>query len=176
MDKKTTTFGRDPGGIARLLGIGAEADQGGESPEEAKADLLRARLSGTLPLETAVVEDLPAIAGRLCEDLFPLRGKPLGDALLDKETSLAVLERIKDYGKKLAGRKDRETEHAVGIAIYFAAIASALLFHDKRITSYGHQALTEAFGTLIEKRWVAPELVRHFSKARKLCARKKTHT
>ena len=93
----------------------------------------------------------------------------MGGVLLDSETGLDVLETIKDYGKKLVAGKDSEAEHAVSTAIYFAAIASALLFHDQKITSYTYPALAEAFSTLIDKQWLAPELARHLAKARRLC-------
>ena len=60
---KETTFGISAKGLANLLGIGiagkskAEADQPG-------GELLKARLAGTLPLDTAVVDALPAIIDR----------------------------------------------------------------------------------------------------------------
>ena len=92
--------------------------------------------------------------------------------MLDEATELRVLKRVKDYGKQLASREDSDVEHAVSITIYFAAIASALLFCDHKITSYTYPALGEAFGTLIDKPWMTPELARHFSKARKLCKKK----
>ena len=173
MKKDTTTFGLEPERLARLLGLGMEGDSSVETdPDTSKEELLRLRLAGTLPLETAVIDAIPAIAGRLCEELLPLRGKALGEALLDETTELRVLKKVKDYGKKLAARQDSDVEHAVSVTIYFAAIAGALLFHDHKITNYSYPALGEAFGTLIDKPWMAPELARHFSKARKLCKKR----
>ena len=170
MKKHTTTFGVGSEQLARLLGIGLDLDDHEHcSPNQAKAALLRTRLSGTLPLDPAVVDALPAILGRVCRELLPMGGRSLGGVLLDSETGLDVLETIKDYGKKLVAGKDSEAEHAVSTAIYFAAIASALLFHDQKITSYTYPALAEAFSTLIDKQWLAPELARHLAKARRLC-------
>jgi len=173
MKKDTTTFGQEPERLARLLGMGVECGGEGESdPDTSKEELLRLRLAGTLPLETAVIDAIPAIAGRLCEELLPLRGKALGESLLDEGTALDVLEKVKAYGKKLAAREDSDVEHAVSVTIYFAAIASALLFHDRKITSYTYPGLAEAFGTLIDKPWMEPALARHFSKARKFCKKR----
>ena len=173
MKDKPSTYQADPDRLAQLLGVAVDGDGVREvGLDKSKATLLRARLEGTLPLDPAVVDDLPAILGRLRDQLLPLGGKPLGDVLLDRETGLDTLGAIKDFGKKLAACKECEDEHAVSIAIYFAAIASALLFHDKRTTRYTYPGLKEAFDTLREKRWMAPALARHFSKASRICKKK----
>ena len=159
-----TTFGRDDG-LAELLRIGAG------SPEDAKADLLAARVAGPLPLDAAGADKMQAIVGRLRERLMPLHGRPLRDALLDEQTALDDLVTIKEYGKQLAAREDSEVAHAVAVAVYFAAIAAALVSHGKRITSYSYPALVSAFGVLVDKRWMLPELARLFSKAKRICRR-----
>ncbi len=170
MDRKTTTWGRAPERLARLLRIAVEADHEGQpTSKEAKAALLHARLAGTLPLDKSVVEALPAIVGHLCEELLPLRGEALGKVLLDRSTELDVLEIIKAYAKQLAKSNENEVDHAVSVAIYFAAIASALLYHDRKITSYSYPVLADALGKLIDEAWMAPELARHLAKARKCC-------
>lgn len=170
MKNRPTTHKADSGRLARLLGIAVGADGGREDGLiKGKEALLRARLEGTLPLAAAVVDALPVVIGRLREELLPLGGKPLGEVLLDPETGLDTLGAIKDFGKKLAVSQEAEDEHAVSIAIYFAAIASALLFHDQRITRYTYPGLKEAFDTLTEERWMTPRLARHFSKASRAC-------
>jgi len=173
MDKKSTTFGMGNKHLAKLLGLGVEQGPSGEpSVHEIKADLLRASLRGTLPLDSAVVEALPALLGRLREEVLPLGGKPLGEVLLDERTELGLLDKIKEHWKGRSAAGSSEAAHAVGITIYFAAIASALLFHDTKITSYSYPFLAQSFETMTEKLWMAPELARHFSKARKLCKKK----
>ena len=173
MDKKSTTFGMENEHLARLLGLGVEASPSGEaSMHEIKADLLRASLRGTLPLDSGVVEALPALFGRLREEILPLEGKPLADVLLDERTELGLLDKVKEHWKGRSTAEASEAEHAVAISIYFGAIASALLFHDTKITSYSYPSLAESFKTMTEKRWMAPELARHFSKARNLCKKK----
>ena len=167
-EKKTTQAGQ-PDRLADLLHIGLEADlQAPSHPDEQKESLLRARLAGTLPLEKEVLDALPIVAGQL----LPLGGGSVGRALLDADTPLEILQKIKDYGKKLALARKSEAEHAAATTVYFAAIASALLFHGNRITSYSYRALAEHFGTLTGKRWMDPKLARHFAKARRKCRRK----
>ncbi|MCK4623935.1 MAG: hypothetical protein KAV00_01395 [Phycisphaerae bacterium] len=169
-DKETTTFGFSPKRMAKLLGIGVEDDgQSNEAVTEAKAELLRARFAGPLPLETAVVDVLPTLMGKLCQELLPLGGRPLGEVLLDEETGLDVLEKIKAYGKKLA-RQD-EPERSVGITVYYTAIASALLFHDKKITGHSYRYLRDSFDA-IDKDWMPGNLARHITKAQRICGKR----
>jgi hypothetical protein len=171
MDDKESTFGASVKGLHGLLGVGVGKDvpQDAASVDKAAGELLRARLEGTLPLDTAVVDALPAILGKLQGELLPLAGRPLGEVLLDADTELSAIKSIKDYGKKLAARRDSEADHSAAIAIYFAAIASALLFHGEKITSYGYEHLQGSFNELIEDTWIPAELSRHFSKACRMC-------
>ena len=174
MDDKESTFGISVKGLADLLGIGVgkHLPQDPASADRATAELLGARLAGTLPLETAVVNALPAILGRLQKELLPLGGRPLGEVLLDADVELDAIVSIKNYGKKLAAQRDSPADHSAATAIYFAAIASALLFHDKKFTSYSYEHLRESFNELIEEPWIPSELSRHLSKARRLCKKK----
>jgi hypothetical protein len=167
MDKNTTRYGADLEGVTKLLSIGVghydQHDMAGGGP---KAELLRARFAGPLPPETCVVEMLPTLLANLCGELLPLGGKPLQDVLLDNQTSLRLIRKIKEYGKKLGNRA--EPEHTVGIAVYYVAIASALLFHDDKITRHSYRYLADSLDVL-DTEWMSPKLAAHISKARQLC-------
>lgn len=173
MDNEST-FGWGPEQIGRLLAVGADAGASEDErpPDRVTEDLLRDRLAGPLPLDKAVVDSLPVILGRLCRELLPLAGKPLGEVLLDPDTELSVLETVKDYGKGLPLGRKKGPEHAIAIAIYYAAIASALLYHDRKITEHSYENLEKSFAMLIDRRWLPPELSRHLAKAGKACKRK----
>ena len=155
-----------PEALARLLAIGSDDSQ---EDDGAIAEQLRDRLAGTLPLDPDVVDCLPVILGRLSRELLPLRGQPLGKALVDQSVDLDIVRGIKAYTKKLAGRARSEPEHATAITIYFAAIAGALVFHDEKISALSYEKLDRSFATLIDKPWMAPQLVQLFAKARKVC-------
>ena len=174
MDKEPSTYGLSPEGLAKILGVGVDAEK--LDPEErairSKAELLEAMLSGMLPPDSATADALPAIVGRLCREVLPLEGRTLGEVLLDSTAKLEVIKKIKDHGKRLAARKRDETEHAASVAIYFGAIASALLFHDAKITQHSYKNLASSFGMLIDKPWVPSDLARHLSKARKACEKR----
>jgi len=156
-------------GLAGLLGIGLEADRDGEaSVDERKEARLRAALAETLPSGQALVRGLPGLSGQL-----PMSDcGSIGQLLLDPETPLPTLQEVKDHGKRLSRAPGSAVDRAAATTIYFAAIASAMLFHDRKITGFAHARLSDHFGTLAEKRWMAPRLARHFAAARDLCCRK----
>ena len=170
MSSRKSTYGSDPAGLAEMLGMGADDDSPDMTPNEAREDLLGRRLKGTLPLTQKQADELAVLVGELRERL-PMKGRALGEALLDEETEPAVLAVIKEHGKALSQAAGCEVERDVGLAIYYAAIAGAILFHDERITSYPYSALADAFSRLIDKRWMDPKLARHFAKARRKCRR-----
>lgn len=174
MDNETT-LGWGPKKMARLLafGAGTEPAEDRRHPDDVTEELLRDRLAGPLTLDTRVVDSLPVILGRLCRELLPLAGRPLGEVLLDPETEVGVLDKIKDYGKGLPLGRKKGPEHAAAIAIYYASIASALVFHDRKITGHSYDGLEKSFAVLLSKQWLPPDFARLFGKARKLCDDKK---
>jgi hypothetical protein len=171
MSVKKTTYGSDPQRMADMLAMGTEANSGDLTPDEVKEELLGRRLAGSLPPTQKQANDLAVFVGELRE-ILPLQGRALVEVLLDKETELDILGEIKEYGKAISTATDSEADREVGLTIYYAAIASAILFGNQRITSYSFSALANAFGTLVDKRWMNPKLARHFAKARKTCRKK----
>ena len=169
--ERGTTSGLTAQQLVKLLALAAENEPIGEDlpPERATANELKGRLAGTLPLSTDVADSLPVILGYLSRTLLPLSGKPLSEVLLDPHAELAHLEAIKEHGKQLAINEGPPEKQASAIAIYYAAIASALVHHDKKITRHSCSSLKESFDLLARKPWMPAELVRLFSKARKLC-------
>jgi hypothetical protein len=159
-----TTSGWGPKKMARLLAFGTATGPAEDSrhPDEVTQELLRDRLAEPITLGKGVADSLPVILGR-----------PLGEVLLDPETEVGVLDKIKDYGKGLPLGRKNGPEHAASIAIYYASIAGALVFHDRKITGHSYDSLEKSFAVLIEKQWLPPDLARLFSKARKLCGDKK---
>ncbi|HET6496043.1 MAG TPA: hypothetical protein VFH61_11855 [Thermoleophilia bacterium] len=168
MNSKDTTWGSDPERLAEMVGMGAGADCQDLRPDEAREDLLGRQLRATLPLTQKEADELAVFVGEM-RDRLPLQGRALGEVLLDEETELGILSAIKEHGKVLSQSTDSEAERDVGLTIYFAAIAGAILFHDHRITSYSYAALADAFERLVHKRWMNPKLARHFAKARAKC-------
>jgi hypothetical protein len=171
MNAKKSTFGTDPQRMADMLGEGSGADPGDLTPDEAREDQLSKRLVRSLPLTETQANDLAAIAGEFRQRL-PLQGRALLEVILDEETELEVFVKIKEYGKALSTATESEVDRDVGLTIYYAAIASAILYSDQAITSYSFGAIADAFGTLIDKPWMYPKLAWHFAKAGNVCRKK----
>jgi hypothetical protein len=174
MDKEST-YGLKPEQLAELLsvGIGDAAADGKVSDDEAIAAALREQLECKLPTGLYLFDSLLLMLGRLGCDARSLVGKSLGEVLLAQETDVGLLQAIKDYCKKLSYNSVSDSNVAVATTIYYAALASGLLYHDKKLSQYSYKALSESFSMLAEKKWMTPELGRLFSRARDICENKK---
>jgi hypothetical protein len=172
MDKEST-FGLTIGQLADLFTLGIEEVNSVEdiSDNEALTALLRDQLATPLPKDSLLFDSLLTMLGRLGCDLRALAGRSLRDVLLKPGSDIGLLQAIKDYSKKLSCSLASESETAIAITIYYAALASSLLYHDKKITQYSYDSLDESFARLSEKEWMVPELARLFSRARKICRR-----
>jgi hypothetical protein len=161
--------------LARLLSLGTGDDRTAEPalPEDATARRLRERLAAPIPLDPADPESAPVLLGRAYPELAPVAGRPLAEVLLDSTSDPRVIETIKGFAKRLDARSAEDTGHAVTVTIYYAAIAAALVFRDRKITTRSYESLTRSFAMLIEKPWMVPELKRLFAKARGVCAERR---
>jgi len=167
----TSTFALTPGQLAKLMALGTD----GRAPREdldadnQMAGLLRDRLADPLRFEREAINALPPALADVCRELTALANRPLGEVLLDPGTDLRVLEAVKEYGKRLAASQKDGREHAAALAIYYAAIAAALVFHRRRITRHTCGSLDRAFGLLVGKAWTPQDLAALFAKAREVC-------
>ncbi|MHC4543938.1 MAG: hypothetical protein ACYTDW_03690 [Planctomycetota bacterium] len=174
MDKKST-FGLKLEQLADLFSIGVEkADStDGISDDKTIAGLLCGQLTSALPKDSFLLDSLLMMMGRLGCDTRALAGKSLGEILLDPGSDIGLLQAIKDYSKKLSCGLVSETETAIAITIYYAILASSLIYHDKKITQYSYEALGQSFAMLTKKKWMTPELKKLFSRARNICRDKR---
>ena len=85
-------------------------------------------------------------------------GRRLGEVLLDPRTNLGLLRTIKDHWKAVSLRVPDGAEHAGAIALYYAAIAAALVHHGTLITKNSPAELSEALATLVAKPWLPRDL------------------
>lgn len=175
MDKEPTAFGLSTEKLTHLLRIGSDI---GESDSELaldqeKAELLRDRLDDTLPLDSSIMKVLPKAPSGLRNTIGLLASEPIGKLIQEAKTDPAVIEKIKESSKKLSQSADSEATYEATSTIYYAAIASCIVFHDCKITKFSYKDLERSFGLLSKKSWIPRDLRSLFAKASQHCRGKK---
>lgn len=145
----------------------------GGAARETMAGLLCRQLASTLPKHSLLFDALLMMMDQEGYDTRFLSGRSLGDVLLDPPSDLDLLRAIKNCSKRLSHELDSEVEAALATTIYFAALASALVFHNRKITQHTYGKLDESFTELVGKTWMARQLIELFSRAREVCASKR---
>jgi len=175
MDKDSTTFGLKPDKLAQLWNMGDKMDQGNseESDDQRKADLLFDRLAQKLPFDHVVAHLLPKALAQICKDIQPFTCNSYGILINNPLTDVTILKKIKNNNKKLSQNVNSDVEYDVITVIYYAAIASALVYHNQRITSFSYVHLNKKFISLLEHTWLTSEIKNLFQKARNYCDHKK---
>ena len=173
--KEETTYGLSPDRLARLLALGLQgSEEEEESPEElSSGEVLQTMLDRELSVDPATPDSLAAVLKRPPAEVA-VGTQTLGESLLNSETDLEVIKTLKDYGKELVRSGGSEVRKTAATAIYYAAIASALLSHDQKITQHSYAKLQGAFADLEQKDWIPSELRDLFGKAAAACERRKS--
>ena len=157
-----------------LLKLALESNQNDKTQDKEKdrAELLLDILASKLPINPALLESLPDVLRSLSEELQSVSRLPLEKLLQNPKTKTAVLRKIKDFGKELGTSSKDELERDVALAIYYAAIAGALVFHNVKISEYSHKQLEQSFETLSKHPWIPLNLAGLYKKACEYCRKK----
>ena len=155
--------------LAGLLGTGAPFGRTREARTQDIAQRLHATLDGEIPLNGTVPESLPSVLRLPCTELHYCRGLTLVQVLLRANTDVAALRILKDYAKELVRRSRSEEPKAVATAVYFAAIAAAMVFHNEKITGHSHEELGRFLSSLLKKPWLPADLKCLLEKAEEAC-------
>ena len=171
MDKESTTFGVSPERIAEIFQIGSDINEADEKVDldQKKAELLSNRLEDTLPFHTSVVGMFREELGPLRNTLAELTSESIGKLLLDSQTDITIITKIKDYGKKLSKSSNSEVEYETANTIYHAAIARCMVSHGRKITKFSCEDLRHYFNILRKKNWIPTELRELFKQASQYC-------
>jgi hypothetical protein len=174
VDKHPTTSGLSPAKLARLWNIGSETDQANWDVDEdsKKTELLRDLLVGTLPVRPRKGKSRSIETTRLQSVVGSIADKTIQELVQNAGTDIAILRKVKEYGKRLSDNAMVKAESHVANTIYYAAIASALVFHDKRITKFSYKDLENYFHRLDKEKWI-PQAIRNlFLRAAEYCQMK----
>lgn len=176
--ERESTYGLRLDQMAGLFAMGADdPDPAAEGTDDGTLrDLLHEQLTRTDPKESILRDALVMMIASSGADAGTLARRPLGEVLLNPQSDLGLLRAIKDAAKTLSGTLDSRTEAALARTVYFAAIAAVLAHDNTKITQNSYETLAESLATLIEKRWMAPQLARLFSQARQICQSRSNET
>lgn len=171
MDNESQDFDLTHSQKSRLLSLGlrSKPDKLGTDKEEQKADMLYDVLSRTLPADPSVVNSLPPVVKGLSSRLRSLAGQPIGELLQDPATDITTIKKIKQYAKDSGTSSSSEAENDVFMAVYCAAIGSALVFHNEKITQHSYQDLEQFFLSFTRKDWILEEIAELLKKAQEYC-------
>jgi len=172
MDKRPTTFGLSPNKLAGLWNIGSDVGEAEKATDlnNKKTELLRDLLAGTLPTQSPKAKSRPKGLKHQKSVVSFLTNVPIEKLLMSPETDIALIRKIKNYCKKLSSNAKSKVEYQVANTVYYAAIASALIFHDRRITKFSYKNLEGYFQRLGRENWIPETLVRLFTKAWEYCS------
>jgi len=175
--KRKSTFGLRLDQLADLFDVAAKdrALTVANNTDRRLAQMLRCQLTEVLPGNVLLFPSGTKISDNKQCDLTTLAGLSLLQIFFSPETSISQLQLIKEACKRLTTTSVSEAELAVATTIYHAAIASCLVHHTKKITQHSYEKLVESFTLLIEKKWMAIELVDLFSWARGICKKKRVN-
>jgi len=174
MAKRKSIYGLSPGQLTRLLDVSAKATQPVDlmSEDQTRSALLRERLDRRLSDDRLLQEALGTARGQSESGFRTLLDRSLREVLLTPGGDPVLLRALKDEGKRLSGRIASGHENQIGVALYHAAIASALVHQGQRITRYSYEVLERHFSTLAEQIWMVGELRTLFAQAAADCQRR----
>ena len=166
-----STYGLRLDQMRNLYCMGADRpDSASERDDnEEMADLLQEQLTRALPRGSLLLDALFMMLGRQGCDTRPLAGRSLGEVFLDPQFDVSLLEALKTCSKTLSAALDSQAESVLATTLYFAALASVLVHHDKKITQSTYEKLEESFALLTQKKWMTRELIDLFSRAQRIC-------
>lgn len=169
MEDSSSSFGLNKAKLRRLLKMGLKRPEvKSTDAEQKKARLWRNLLSKPFPKDSDQLDVLPDILADFCQTLGLVAGDKLGEYLRNPKADLSVIDNIKKYAKVLSRDSRSDDEHIIANTLYYAAIAHALLYHQRKITEFSYTELKKAFDKLRRIMWIEKHFTQLFVKAYEL--------
>ncbi len=171
MDKRTV-FGAHPDDVRRFLDDCLTSPPAEEVPNETAhyAQLLQEQLAETCPVSGCLSRSGSWLLDRVQERVLLDLSRPVREVLLDAQTGLDTLEEVKSRYKKWSEKTPDTRMRRVYTVLYFAALARALVSHNRRITRHSNAYLIHSFEVLSAEPWMDPAIRELFGKAQQACA------
>ena len=148
--------------------------ENGSSEPEAEPDLRRSEM-----LEDLLAESLSNISHNqsliskhldsFCDISGLTESVSLRALLFCSDTDISILQKIRKQGKTLLHQAKTPEMQDVATTLYYAAIASALVFHNEKISKLSKDKIWQTLSILSEATWQPSDLVKLFKRAQKYC-------
>ena len=174
MAKKTKISSLPAEKLGHLLNLCSEKGQAekgvdqGQKMSEALEDLLASALPADSYDSTSVKDEL----SHLCDISGLAHGDSIRAMLMDPQTGIVLIDEIKGYAKNRSKKAASEAEGDAAGVVYYATIASALVYHDDKISRFSIKDLRQTFSDLGKTQWVPSDLAELFKKAEQCCQSK----
>lgn len=171
MDTKTT-HGIRPERLIDLLSVGLQSSVSGIDElvsDEQIRDYFSDLVHRKIPNDSSIIDSILLLLRENKRYGKLVGGRSLCELLLDGGTDLQLHVAIKDYSKKIYQSSISKGENSIAAAIYYLAIAAALVYHDATISAHSKDTLKTAFGDLLAKTWMSPEFKELLETARTRC-------
>jgi hypothetical protein len=165
----------NPKALSEMLCMGLDEGKPADAPaDEALRDLLRARLDGPALLTETAPRQRPSetVLGAFAvwRDARAADEMTLRRALTDASVPVSLLRYIATAAKQTAaGQRDSDVG-AVERAVYFAALAAAVLHHRALVSQLSPAKLGESLVSLARRPWMVPWLGELLLEAAARCA------
>lgn len=168
--EKQTKITRDM--MHQLMNLIFERNSDGQTaPTDPKTEFLEDKMAESLPEDFFDQASLPDHLSALCDISGISKSETLKNVVRNDKVELGLLIKIKDYFKELSGKSADKTEHQIYNVIYYAVIASALLYHHKRISSYSYEQLASSFSRLSREDWLPDYILKLYQEAHEYCGK-----
>jgi len=172
MSKKRTMYGISPKEVRHLLDDCLDKDLRNRplSTTSSMRDLLKEYLAEKCPTESdGIARTSSTIIDHVQNQILLRTGKSIAEMLSDPQADLVAIREIKEHYKKKSRTTDSKPERHVATAVYFAAVAHALVFHNQKISEYSLDEIHQSLGTIAEKPWITVDLKELYNKALEVC-------
>jgi hypothetical protein len=168
---KKSIYGLTPSQLGRLLSVSAGVPESVSdmSDDQIKEVAFRDRLTMRLSDDPSFQETLRSVSGQSTAFVPGSLDRSLKEVLLDPQCSATMLQAIKDHSKRLSAMVTSGSQTLVATTVYYAAIAAALVHHDKRISKYSSESLAQRFSLLAQRAWIDGDVRGLFARAAECC-------
>jgi hypothetical protein len=157
--------------LIRLLNIGSDVKDGREETDDDqdKTEQLSNLLSQSIIIPNVSSRKLHTSLVSIKQQVLLMCEESVGAMLQSPRTDIRLLRKIKTRFKTLALSSASEPVSCAAKAVCAAAIASALVFHSARISSFKDEELKKHFTEFLRSRWITAELRELFRNACEVC-------